>query len=41
MENGSPGDFSSFVFAHLANGSLSLICLLKKKQMEFIRFKMD
>ncbi len=41
MENGRPGDFSLILlpFAHCANGSLSFVHLLKKKQTEVIRCK--
>ncbi len=42
-ENGSPGVFplSVLPFAHSANGSLSLVRLLTKKQTEVIRSQMD
>jgi hypothetical protein len=41
--NGSPGDFplSIYPFANWANGSLSFVRLLTKKQMEVIRLQTD
>jgi hypothetical protein len=40
-KNGCPDDFYRLLFAHRANGSLSFVRLLTKKQTKVISLQMD